>query len=225
MRKILNIIRKILSIPKTIYVNFKLFPVKIAVHFPMYVHYKTKIGHIERNSVKLHKVKRGIVQIGFHGTEGIPCALNDSCYIEFRKGSEVSFLGTAMIARGGSIRVGGYLKIGDGFSCNVNTMISCNYHIEFGERCMLGWNVNVRDSDNHFVIEENVEKTFDSAEVIIGNHVWIASYADVLKGSIIPENSIVAYRALVTKPFNAKTGLMLAGCPAKIVKENISWRA
>lgn len=128
-----------------------------------------------------------------------------------------------MFGRGTSIRVGGNLIVGDKFSCNVNTLISCNHKITFGSECLLGWNVNIRDSDNHTVIVNDVPREKDFCPVSIGNHVWIASYADVLKGVSIPDNSIVAYRACVTKSFFNSTGVLLAGCPAKVIRENINW--
>lgn len=57
----------------------------------------------------------------------------------------------------------------------------------------------------------------------IGEHVWIASYVDVLKGVNIPDGSVIAYRSCVTKAFNEK-GSLIAGYPAKVIRDNIEWK-
>ena len=61
------------------------------------------------------------------------------------------------------------------------------------------------------------------AEVVIGEHVWIAHGASILKGSLVPENSIVAAKSLVQGAFDG-SGLLLAGAPARIVREGVQWK-
>lgn len=61
----------LLSIPKTVFLNFKLFGMKTAIKCPIYIHYKTQLGIITRNSVKIDKIYPGVVRIGFEGTEGV----------------------------------------------------------------------------------------------------------------------------------------------------------
>lgn len=214
---------RLLSLPKTLYVNCKLFPLSVALRLPVFVHYRTKLAHIERGSVKLGTVRRGIVQIGFHGTKGIPPVVDSACYLELRKGAQVFLEGSARFAIGTSIRVGGKLNIGDDFSCNVNCLISCNNEITFGKECLIGWNVNVRDSDNHTIVIDGKPRENDFAPVHIGDHVWIGSYADILKGGAVSSNSIVGYRACVTKPLDSEDGVCLAGCPAKVIRNNVNW--
>ena len=116
---------------------------------------------------------------------------------------------------------GGGIEFGNQFSSNRNCFFGCNHHVIFGDNVLLGWNVNIRDSDNHTIFWNGNEET-SQKRVFVGNHVWICSYADVLKGVIIPDDSVVAYRALVTKQFTESHSL-IAGCPAKIIKNNISW--
>lgn len=50
----------------------------------------------------------------------------------------------------------------------------------------------------------------------------LSSYCDILKGSSIPDNCIVGFRALVTKRFN-ECNSIIAGSPARIIKQNIKW--
>lgn len=59
-------------------------------------------------------------------------------------------------------------------------------------------------------------------EVIIGNHIWIGSFAHILKGAVIKDNSVVAWRSCVLKAFNQEN-VLLGGYPAKIIKDNFDW--
>ena len=93
--------------------------------------------------------------------------------------------------------------------------------ITFGENVLLGWNINVRDSDGHMMYHDG-QKVPSFKPVYIGNHVWIASCVDILKGVTIPDGSVVAYRSCLTKPFAEKNAL-IAGYPAKIVRTDIEW--
>jgi acetyltransferase-like isoleucine patch superfamily enzyme len=58
--------------------------------------------------------------------------------------------------------------------------------------------------------------------VVIGDHVWIAAHAIVLKGVEIGRDSIVAAGAVVTR--SCGPGVILAGNPAAIIKEGVTWR-
>ena len=57
--------------------------------------------------------------------------------------------------------------------------------------------------------------------VRIGNKVWIATNALILPGVTIGDGAIVAAGAVVTKDVPAKC--MVAGVPARIIKENVEW--
>lgn len=36
----------------------------------------------------------------------------------------------------------------------------------------------------------------------IGNHVWIASHVDILKGCFVPDGCVLGFKSLVTSKFN-----------------------
>ena len=56
----------------------------------------------------------------------------------------------------------------------------------------------------------------------IEENVWVGSRALILKGVRVGKGSIVAAGAVVTK--NVPPNCIVAGNPAKVVKENISWK-
>ena len=69
---------------------------------------------------------------------------------------------------------------------------------------------------------ENGKDSIISKKIIIKDHVWVCAYATVLKGVCIKKNS-VAYGALLTNTID-KENVLYGGVPAKMIKENISWR-
>ena len=58
--------------------------------------------------------------------------------------------------------------------------------------------------------------------VKIGNHVWIGSKVIILKCVTIGENSIIAAGSVVTK--DVPPNVTVAGNPARIVRQNDTWR-
>lgn len=218
---IFDIIR---SIPKILYVNFKALPIKQAIYFPILVSYNTIINSIEKGSIVVDVIKTGCIKIGFGGTLGVPPLMRyGKSFLDIGHGGQMCFKGYAKFASGNSIRVhGGVMDIGNAFSSNVNCQFTCNCGMSFGDNVLLGWDVNIRDSDNHVLIQNGIRSDINQKPISIGNHVWICSHSDILKGVTIKDNSIVAWRACVTKPI-LEEDVLIAGIPAEIIKHGYSW--
>jgi len=93
--------------------------------------------------------------------------------------------------------------------------------ITIGEDCMFASNIEIRNGDSHSIIDTNTGKRINYAEdVVIGSHVWLTSFVKVLKGSVIPNNSIVGNSSVVSHKFQTENGLY-AGIPAKLIKESV----
>lgn len=115
------------------------------------------------------------------------------------------------------------MVFGNNFSCNRHCFFACSKNITFGDNVLIGWNVNIRDSDGHKIYALNETKKDNSIKSVeIGNHVWIGSNVDILKGVKIQDDCIVRYNSCVTKKIINKN-CIIAGYPAKIVKENVNW--
>lgn len=87
---------------------------------------------------------------------------------------------------------------------------------------MFSYEVEVRTGDSHSIIDKHTKKRLNYAKNIeIGNHVWVGAHTKILKGVIIGDNSIVGLGSIVTK--SVGSSVIVAGMPAKTVREDISW--
>lgn len=106
------------------------------------------------------------------------------------------------------------LEIGNNTYLNGGT-IDCSYNISIGNDCAIADGVQIMDNSWHSVYSS-------AGEVKIGNKVWLATNAMILPGVTIGNGAIVAAGAVVTKDVPAKC--MVAGVPARVIKENVEWR-
>ena len=62
-------------------------------------------------------------------------------------------------------------------------------------------------------------------EVIIGKHVWIGKDVKICKNTKIADNCVIGWNSVVTSSISNKhnANSVIAGNPAKVVKENILW--
>ncbi len=111
----------------------------------------------------------------------------------------------------------GTLELGSGFS-NSNVKIRCKNNIKIGKNVAISHDVTIMDSDAHNISYEGYQMT---KPIIIGDNVWIGSRALIMKGVSIGEGAIIAAGSVVTKDVPASS--MVAGVPAKVIKENIKW--
>lgn len=118
------------------------------------------------------------------------------------------------------------LHIGDDFSLDGAEILmrsDQNMKIYIGNDCMFSKDIYIRCNDGHIVYDKDSKEIYNKPKNIeIGDHVWLSQNTTILKGTKIKDNSIVANSSLVNKPFE-KTNILLAGTPAKIIKENCNW--
>lgn len=220
MKKARKIIILLLSIPKTIYLNYKCLPFRYAVKLPILVGYTTRIGALSGQVEIGGGYKPFSIRINWGGTESREEGRKG--FLQIGSTGKIIFKGKAIIGKGSSVIVDrGVLSIGDNFFCNRNCCISCNDRIEIGNEAMWGWNVELLDSDNHSVVANGTTKKL-KAPISVGDHVWLASYVNVLKGVNIAAGSIVAFRSLVVRDLS-KENSIYGGSPAKLINDGISW--
>lgn len=117
------------------------------------------------------------------------------------------------------------ILIGENFTMGGGTMYALekNSKIKIGKNCMFSTDICLMSSDGHTIRDKESKNVINFADqIIIGDNVWLGKYAKVVKNSSIPANSVVGINSLVNKNFEIPN-VILAGIPAKVVKENIEW--
>lgn len=96
------------------------------------------------------------------------------------------------------------------------------YLIEIGEDSMISYNVEIRNTDAHRIIDSSTKKSINRGKPVkIGKHVWIGEGARILKGITVEDGAIIGTGSIVTK--DVKKNTIVAGNPGKVIKENCSW--
>jgi|OM-RGC.v1.018499436 maltose O-acetyltransferase len=131
------------------------------------------------------------------GVKTSPSFYNSYSYIEARKKSSK-------------------IEIGEGTVFNNNASIIADAgSITIGNKCIIGTNFHVINSDFH-AINRHESCEIKVSDVKIGDNVFIGNNVSVLKGVYIPSDSVVANGSVVTKPINEKA--IIGGNPAKVLK-------
>lgn len=208
------------SIVKTLYYNFKLLPFKQAKKLPLLIG-KNTIVRSTKGVLKIDgHVKTGMISFG------VLLIFRDDIrkrnYIDIS--GEVIFKGHAIFHTGTILKSskGSKIIFGDNFKLGADSVIYSEKSISFGEMVEMSWNVQILDTDFHFIEKIDTKESFPRTKPIsIGNNVWIGNGVCINKGTIIPNGCIVASRSMVNKSFD-KQYCILAGTPAKVVKEGFT---
>lgn len=98
-----------------------------------------------------------------------------------------------------------------------------NANVIIGAGCMVSAGVILRTTDYHTIIKQGTHTVInDNKDIIIGNRVWIGANAMILKGSVLPDNSVIGAQSVVAGKFD-ESNVAIAGVPARIVKRGIDW--
>ncbi len=159
-------------------------------------------------------------------------AINNSCiYIkgnnnEIELGSNCNLKEINIICRNDNnkIKIGNNVSTAGKFWGFVDLHVMDETEISIGNECMISGNIIIRSDDGHPIYNDNNTIINKSANIIIGNHVWIAQDVKILKGVKIADNSIIGIGSVVTKSFDKKS-CVLAGNPAKPISkyDNFRW--
>lgn len=139
-------------------------------------------------------------------------------FIEFKKN---------VIIRNAKIEIRGEncnLIVGKETSIGENTYISVRENetkIIIGENCMFSRNSKIMTSDGHDILVDGKRINY-AKDIIIGNNVWITDNVTILKGVKIGDGAVLAINSTVTK--DVPSNSIVAGNPARIIKEGIEWR-
>jgi acetyltransferase-like isoleucine patch superfamily enzyme len=212
---------------KTIYFNFKYFKVNEAICFPVFVSGNTYLRKVKgRIQFPKEKLAPGMIRIGF-GDVGIFDQKKSRTIWEVN--GNVIFNGTAKIGHGAKIVVGksGILIFGERFTISAESSIICFDEIEFGNDCLLSWDILVMDTDFHQIYSLSSNNQINkSKRILIGAKCWIGCRSLILKGAILPENTIVAANSYIGKSDTVSliSNCIVGGNPTRVLKDNVFWK-
>ena len=181
----------------------------------MIIHPHTKLYLNKSSKIKI----RGLFRVGASTIKGDTLKTK----IILKNNALLDVQGDYSIGAGSDIQVfdNSTFTIKGGGDTNINVEIVCGNHITFEEHVYLGRNVIVRDTNGNHYLSRQGYKT--SRPVILGAHSWLCDRATVMPGVHVYPGGIVGASSYVTSDVPAFT--MVSGNPAKIVDEEVYWKA
>ncbi|WP_300668868.1 hypothetical protein [Desulfoluna sp.] len=219
-KKLILFFRYVLAIPKTLIFNFRYFKLPVALKFPVIVSHNTRFIHLG-GRIEIGVIKPGIVRIGFGSVDTIDFKSRRTL---FMLDGTLRFRGKAKIGYGSALSVTGTLDIGHNFQISSASTIICAEAITIGNDTLLSWDILIMDTDQHTISCQLSEKRVNpNKRITIGDHVWIGARCTILKGSVIPGNTVVASATLFSGNTFDEEHTAIGGTPPAILKTNIQW--
>ena len=185
----------LVSLPVTIYFNFKHFPFRQAIKLPVFLCMPKILGkghYSIEGAVRTGMIKLGFPLVSVYKRKGIVLENN----------GKVVFKGSACLGGNSGIAVGekGSLIFGDKFSNLTGGKFICYHSLIFGKAVRVGWNTFICDTDFHTLkTPDGSFHTKGFGPIKIEDEVWIGSYCKILKNVVIPSRCTVATGTILTK--------------------------
>lgn len=218
-----NVIKKIfrVSIVKTIRFNKFYFGWRGVINPRIFISKNTHIEKLEGNIVL--NSQKGRIFIGF--TEA---GIFDKKYersIWYNTG-QIVFKGDAHFGQGSRISNSGTLTFGNNFNIRANSTIVCTKYIEFGNDCLLSWDILIMDTDFHkiYMLNDIEKKQINLPEAIkIGDKCWIGCRSLILKGVKILPGTIVAANSTITSSSHNESNVVISS--KGVIKKDVVWES
>lgn len=215
-------IRSHLNLYKTVRLNFKYFPIKTAIKFPILVFGKLELLHLKGSIVIEGNIRSRMIKIGYNSDQFVA---SNTCGLWDMHG-EIRFRGKALFSPGVTINVSedARLIIGNCVSLGAKVKVRSWHSIIIDDFTGIAEESQLFDTDFHLIRELNSGKVYNHCgEIYIGKTCWIGNRCTIAKGTRLPERTIVASNSLANRDYFTLLSKpsVIGGIPAKILRENI----
>lgn len=175
---------------------------------------------------RLHLANGGVsigLKASFHGVPIVTRCEGSTIEIGDRVGlcsdSRYTALGVARPVILRTLRAGASIRIGS--DCGLSgTTICSSLSVQIGERCLLGADVMITDTDFHQLSATGrrhaSETNARAKSVLISNDVFVGARTIILPGVTIGEGAVVGAGSVVTRDVPAHS--VCAGNPARVIR-------
>lgn len=211
-----------LNLHKTIYFNFRYFPIRQAIKLPVLFVSKVKFRNL-RGSVKLNgKIKFAMTIVGWRGNSLYQQVPN--VVVWDNHGGECVFSNQITFCNGLAIEIGehGKLFFGENIYCGPMVRIACFDSIRINDNSRIAWEVLILDTDFHQTINVvTKEKSILTKPIVIGKNNWIGLRSFVMKGTHTPNFCITSAYSLLNKNYDIPEYSMIGGNPVRLLKSDV----
>lgn len=210
----------ILSLPKSLWVSFRLCSFREALRLPVRCRYNVSCRSL-KGRVLLDE--GSVMYFGF-GDVGIFDRHYSRSILQVDGTIHLDGTGRYRFGHGSRLCVGGgaHVYIGAGFMNPAEMTLVCMREIRMGRRVAVSWNTLIMDTDFHPVKNVLTGALSEvSRPVVIGDRCWLGARSVVLKGGKIAAGCIVGAGSVVTGAFREENSL-IAGSPARVRKQNVT---
>ena len=203
---------------KTIWLNFRSFPLCQAWKLPIWVYGRPRLYCLTGSMKVGGSVSSGMIKFNKDKHAGPSLTSAQSVICNY---GTIIFRGKGLIGTGTKIVV--YhkctLDLGKNFKITDFCNIGCLKGITIGEQCRIAHRCQILDSNYHYVAnftKRNVKR--HGAPIHLGKGCWICNSSTITGGSQLPDFTIVASNSLVNKDFsNIEYSSLIGGIPAKYI--------
>lgn len=203
----------------TIRFNYNYFGFKGLVKLPVFVSRDVKLS-VLKGEVKCSITKRGGIQLGYSDL-----GIVDEKYQRgiWENSGVVVFDGIVKLGKAVRISNSGILEFGDKVIFTGNSQIVCKKNIVFGDECLISWENLIMDTDFHSICSLETPHVIINPDknIFIGKRVWIGCRCLILKGTNIPDGTVIAAGSKISGTLNEKN--CIYGDKGVIISKNVKW--
>lgn len=203
---------------KTLYFNFKMFPLDIAKQLPVYFYGKVKFGRLTGDIRIDAPIKSGMIGFG----QKFEKMTKSKGIAEFILNGTLVFKGHAHFGKDVffCVEKGAYCEFGFMGCLGSDVKLICTHEIILGSWAGIGYESQVIDTQAHPMKNTKTGEHYPlSAPIHIGNHNAISNRVSVMANTKTPDHCVIASNSLCNKDYTAMgSNILLGGIPVKLIK-------